>query len=250
MHKNIGFYKEEEMVIMLNTKKVEELSHNAKYIIREMFEHPVPDSIVYAERINDYIKPDFSVKIANEIHYISMKSGTSNVVHQEYVKDFCIYLREKGISNHTLQTILLYQYGDGTLDGTSEKRFPYEKLRYLLADRIKAANAELNANKEFVISIIERAIFKGTNSENIEADYLYHGDKDYGILVSKTQMIKHCHRRDWAYLENLHIGPLLLRPHARYIGKEIRREKSRQRLEFYWANYYADLDYISKRYDG
>ncbi|HOF53677.1 MAG TPA: hypothetical protein PLH17_02915 [Bacilli bacterium] len=250
MHKNVGFYKEEEIVLMLNEKKVCQLSNNAKYIIREIFEHPDEEAVVYAKRLDEFIKPDFYIRIGKNTHYISMKSGSSNTLHQEYVKEFCIYLRERGISNRTLQTILLYQFGDGTLDGTGKERFPYEKLRFLLADRLKEANLELNRDKEFVISIINRVVFKGAREENIEADYVYHGDKDYGILVSKKQMIKHCHRRDWAFIDSLHIGPILLRPHARYVGKEIKREKSRQRLEFYWPNYYADLDYISKRYDG
>ena len=57
--------------------------------------------------------------------------------------------------------------------------------------------------------------------ENIKANYIYHGDADYGVLVSKRQLFKHCIRRDCKWMDNLHIGPMLLNPHARYIGKEI-----------------------------
>lgn len=250
MHKNIGFFKEEELIIGFNYKSIGELTNNGKHVIKEIFGHINDNNKIKCTAVEDYQKPDFCISIGEEKHYVSMKSGRSNIVHQEYVVPFCKYLKERGISNRTLQTILLYQYGDGTLDGSAPVRMTYEKLRYLLRDRIKDANEELNKNKEFVLSIIDRAIFKGAKEENIEADYLYHGDFDYGIVVSKTQLFKHCLRRDWKWMDNLHIGPIQIRPHARYIGKEIKREKSRQRLEFYWANYYEDLDYISKRYDG
>ncbi|MFA5421911.1 MAG: hypothetical protein WC344_03885 [Bacilli bacterium] len=250
MHKNIGIRKEEDLILLLNSKTFGQLSNNGKYIIREIFNHICETSIIKCEKVEEFIKPDFRISVDNVIHYVSMKSGRSETVHQEYVKNFCLYLREQGISNRTLQTILLYQYGDGTLDGSGKERMSYNRLRLLLTDRIKEANEELNKDKEFVIRVIDRAVFKGTLSENQEADYVYHGDADYGILVSKTQLMKHCQRRDWKWMDNLHIGPIQLRPHARYIGKPIKRENSRQRLEFYWAKYSEDLDYISKRYDG
>ena len=79
---------------------------------------------------------------------------------------------------------------------------------------------------------------------------MYHGDVDYGVLASKKQIFKHFLRRDWNYYNNLHIGPIHLRPHARYVGKEIKRATSRERLEFVWVNFAEDIRYISSRYDG
>ena len=58
--------------------------------------------------------------------------------------------------------------------------------------------------------------------------------------------MKHFNRRVLKWMDNLHIGPLLLNHHVRYIGKI---EKSRQRLEFSWPNFKEDLEYISSRYD-
>lgn len=250
MHINKGIYEEEEMVLLFNNKKLSDLSNNAKHFAKEMFGHLDGEKTFISQRVGDYMKPDFSVSYGDETHFVSMKTGRSNTVHQEYVMEFCKFLRTQGISNRTLQTILLYHYGDGTLDGSGKQRMQIEKLKFLLASRIKEANAELNSKKDFVLMIIERAVLKGTREENIEADYIYHGNSDYGVLVSKTQLLKHCNRRDWKWMDNLHIGPILLNPHARYIGKEIKREKSRQRLEFSWPNFREDLEYISSRYDG
>ena len=250
MHKNIGFFKEEEMILQFNGKHFCELTNNSKHFAKEMFGHLKDVDTFICEKVEDYVKPDFKVTCNGETHFVSMKSGRSTTVHQEYVKNFCMFLRDQGISKRTLQTILLYHYGDGTLDGSGKERFTIEKLKYLLADRIKEANEELNSNKDFVLMIIERAVLKGTKEENIEADYIYHGNADYGVLVSKTQLFKHCMRRDWKWMDNLHIGPMLLNPHARYIGKEIKRQRSRERLEFSWPNFREDIEYISSRYDG
>ena len=250
MHKNIGFYKEEGMIRLLNGKKVKDLSNNAKHFVQEMFGHLDPEEVVHAELVGDYMKPDFSVTVGEETHYVSMKSGASDVVHQEYIKDFVKYLRDLGVPNRVLRTLLYYHYGDGTIDGTGERRMEYQEIAHRLADEIKNANRVLNEKKEFVLAFIWRAVWKGSKEENLEADYIYHGDEDYGILVSKTQMEKHCKRRSWDYMENLHIGPILMRPHARYVGKAVKRPKSRERIEFYWPRLSSDLDYISSRYDG
>ena len=51
-------------------------------------------------------------------------------------------------------------------------------------------------------------------------------------------------------MDNPHISPIQFRPHARYIGKEIKNEKRRWEIDFWWANLGADLDYIAERYDG
>ncbi len=250
MHKNIGIYKEEEMILLFNNKKIKDLSNNGRYIIKEIFGHVDQEQTIFCEPIEGYIKPDFVIKYKDETKYVSMKSGSSEIVHQEYVKNFCKFLLEKGISKRTIQTILLYQYGDGTLDGSGKNRMPYEKLRYLLNERIESANDELNKNKDFVLEIVKRTLFKGSNDNSIEADYIYHGDAEFGVVVSRQQIMKHCMRREWKWITALHIGPIMLRPHARYIGKKIKRPRSRERLEFYWPKFYFELDYISKRYDG
>ena len=113
-----------------------------------------------------------------------------------------------------------------------------------------ALNKELNANKQFVKAVIERCLFKGTWEGNIEADYIYHGDVNYGVVCSKAQIMKHVDKRTWEYMDNLHIGPIQFRPHARYINDRIKKEEYRWKVDFWWAKLSADLEYIAERYDG
>ena len=136
------------------------------------------------------------------------------------------------------------------MDGSGEKRMDYRQLIHKLAPRIVELNKELNSNKAFVKEFIYRCLFKGTQEKNIEADYIYHGDINYGVVCSKDQIFKHVDRRSWDYMDNLHIGPIQFRPHARYTNTEIKKEERRWKVDFWWARLSADLDYIAERYDG
>ena len=76
--------------------------------------------------------------------YVSLKSGRAESIHQEYIKNFILFLRSLGISKRTQQTILLYQYGDGTMDGSGKRRMKYHEMRTWLDERIKEAKNKLN----------------------------------------------------------------------------------------------------------
>ena len=250
MHENNGFVNEKEFVFRLDGKRVGDLSNNLKYMIREIFGVYDDEEIVHSGLIDNYQKPDIFIEFRGLKKYISLKSGNAVNVAEEKVDLFIKYLRSKGISKESLKTILYYHFGDKTLNGTGEKRLEYHELFYLLYDRIKKLNEELNKNKQFVIDFVIRSIFKGTSEDNIEADYIYFGNVNYGVLCSKAQIIKHIQRKSWDFMDCPHIGPLLFRPHARYVNKEIKSEKRRNTVDIYWANLFADLTYISNRYDG
>ena len=116
MHKNPGLRKEEELILHLNGRKVGEISRNTKYLLREMFEHLDDDETIICEKVVDFIKPDFYITYKNKTHYVSMKSGRANTVHQESIEKFILWIRTLGISKKTQATILYYQFGDGTMD--------------------------------------------------------------------------------------------------------------------------------------
>lgn len=249
MPSNYGFLREDEMVSRLDGKRVKSLSNNLRNLMRDLFGVLNENAIVHCEKTQDFIKPDFIITYRGEQRFVSMKSGRCEIVHQEIVKNFVLFLRELGVSKRTQQTILLYHYGDGTMDGSAKKRIEYDRLRVLLHDRIKEANEELNKDKNFIMTVVDHCIFKGTIPNATPADCIYHGDYEFGVVATRKQIEKHIYRKDWNYMNNLHIGPLQLRPHARYIGKEIKSEKKRQALECYWPHLGADIDWIAHRYD-
>ena len=177
-----------------------------------------------------------------------MKSGNNTIVHQEYINNFIKLLRDYGFNDYSLKTILYFQYGDGTLDGTGKERMSYATLRKKLENAFIISNKTLNHNKKIVIEMVDRFLFKGSHDDYITADYLYHGDVYFGNIVSRSQVMKHLEFKNWDFYEALHIGPILFRPHARYYKKEIKRPSYRSRVEFYWPTLLSDMHYIRTHY--
>jgi hypothetical protein len=114
---------------------------------------------------------------------------------------------------------------------------------------LERANIELNRNKEIVRKILDRCLWNGSKNSPVKADSIYHGDAEYGLVVTRRQIDRYLEVKNWNWMKNLHIGPLQLRPHARYAGKVVRSEKRRHALICYWANFVPDLNYIAKNYN-
>ena len=248
-HENTGNYNEKYMVKSLNGIKVKNLSNNLRFLIRELFGTVDEEEIIEAGLVDGYIKPDIYIKCSDLKVYISIKEGSSTVVHQDKIDTFVSTLRSFNISEKTIRTILLFQFGDGTTDGSGKKREGYNEVKYHLLNDIAEANIELNKDKYFIKSMITKFVFKGNFEENIEADYLYHGTPEYGFVINKNQLFKHIDRRSWGYYDNLHIGPLLFRPHGRYV-ESLDDEPGRYKVDIYWPNLGHDVAYISERYNG
>ena len=249
MPTNNGKLKELEIIAHLNGKRVGELSNNLKNLLTALYGVLDDNEIVKCELIEEFIKPDFIITYKGIQKYVSMKTGRAECVHEENIKSFILFLRSLGVSVRTQQTILLYHYGDGTLDGSNNERIEYNKLRLMLESRIEEANNELNSSKQFILEVIERCLITGTLEKAIPIDCVYFGDYRFGEVATTRQITTHIKRKSWDWMKNLHIGPIQLRPHARYYNKEIKSEKRRQKLECYWANLSSDISYISSRYD-
>lgn len=137
MATNHGFLKEDEMVVHLNNKKLKDLTNNCRNLIKELFGALDDDALIACTKTEGSVKPDLIIECNGKTRYLSMKSGRSEIVHQEIVKNFVLFLRSLGVSKRTQQTILLFHFGDGTMDGSAKERMSYERIRMLLADRIK-----------------------------------------------------------------------------------------------------------------
>lgn len=249
MPTNLGNFKEKELIANLHNKKVKNLTNNLRNLVTSLFGVLDDKETIQCYKIEDFIKPDFVIVYKGQKKYVSMKTGRAETIHQELVKSFILFLRSEGISKRTQQTILLYQYGDGTLDGTGKSRIDYNQLRVMLDSRIKEANDELNQSKEFIMKVINRCLILGTLENAISIDCVYFGDYHFGVVATINQITKHINRKNWKWMNNLHIGPIQIRPHARYTGKEIKNPKYRNKIDCYWANFGSDIDYISSKYD-
>lgn len=245
---NYGVKNEEDFVFEINNHKFKDLNKNLQYFIHFIFSRVKDDDVLRCYKTEDYIKPDICIEWTDQRAFVSLKYGVSDTIHGESLQSFNNFLRSLGVEERIIKTILLFNYGDGTIDGTGERRKNGLEIRYELKDEIEYLNAKLNESKEFVKAVVSRLLFDGVNPLAYKAQYVYHGNIEYGDIVSKNQVMKHIDRKNWDFMDCPHIGPIVFRPHARYSEKQILNEKFRHELKFTWPNLLSDIRYISKRY--
>ena len=249
MDTNIGIQNEENFVKAINNKTYDELSKHLQYFLHFLF--PVIDTSkkFHCSMTTNYIKPDICISLESEMQYVSLKYGQSDVFHNENILTFIEFLRKNDISEESIKTYLLFHYGDGTTDGTGKNRYTAVELRFHYREELQKLNEELNKNKEFVKKFVDRAMFQGVNSLANRADYIYHGDPDYGIFLSRYQLLNRIETKNFSFMtECVHIGPLVLRPHARYSNKTVRNDQSRHIVEASYPKIVQAIMYIFPRY--
>ena len=248
--KQNGISFEIKMIEALNGKHFKDLNENLRSMVKFMFGDVSDDELVYAEIIDEDVKPDFYVTCKGIKHSVSYKHGKSKQFHAEGLKQFVLWLRDQGISMDSQKTFVLYHYGDGTYTGKGERRFNNYELMHKYEERIKKLNKELNAKPSFVKKFLNRIMFKGTHEEYPEAEFIYLGGVRHGIIVSKDQIMKHFARKQYPMIKIPHIGPIGLRPHARYIDSEVFDVKRRETIDFCWFEMAGELELISEKYGG
>ncbi|MBO6280655.1 MAG: hypothetical protein J6M95_03650 [Bacilli bacterium] len=245
---NKGRLYEDEMIQLINGKKYKDLSPNIQQMIQYIYGVVDPEEVIGCSYAMDLIKPDFVLRIRDDFRYVSMKSGSAETVHCENLVSFIPFLRSLGVSRETLETILLFHFGDGTTDGTGKIRKGYSELIIELRDRIRKANSELNQSSEFIKAFLERVLFRGVSEEAPGADAIYYGDSFFGFTATKHQIRKYIVRKNWNKFDNLHIGPIFLRPAARYLKGETLNVNKRNSVECYWPRMQEDIKYICKNF--
>lgn len=247
---NPGLKNELSIIEAINDKKYNELSNNMKNIVERMFTKIDEDAVFIAEKADPRGKPDIIVHHNGETHYMSVKSGNNEQVHAEALDKFIQFVKSYGFSDATINTMLLFHYGDGTFDGTGTVRHDRDTLMVMMKRDIQSANEELNANRKFMMDLFARVVFDGNYSDLPGADFIYHGNKDYGVLCSRVQIVKHLRRRTYSFITSPHVGPIMYRPYVRYTDfKEMHPEK-RNIVNFKWLGMNGDLSYITDKYDG
>lgn len=239
---------EDELCKALNKKKIGSLNQNLQHFIRHLFPEANFHQKIMCELTDNYVKPDIIITWKRRVARVSIKTGQASTLHGEDIKPFILFLRSIGVSTETQKTILYYQFGDGTLDGSGEKRMNYHDVYNWLEERIAKANQELNDRFEIIEKVVERVVFQGVNPTADPADYVYYGDLDYGVVISRKQIMSHIKKKSWNYFDNLHIGPILLKAHARYAERQIVSDARRRKITCYWSHFAEDMAYIDKRY--
>ena len=246
-----GFEVEEKLCESINNKTYYDLNKNLQYLVFYLFRHLNKEIKFNCFCTKNFNKPDICISQQRDLKYISVKSGQCEGVHNEDLRTFIEFLKENKISDESIETYLLYHYGDGTTDGTGERRMNTIEVRFTYDDRIKKMNEEFNESKDFIKKFANRVLFQGVDPDAVKAEFIYHGDVDYGVFCSRNQIMRHIERRNWDYMQTcVHIGPFTLRPHARYARStynNVKHEDHRHIGSVNYPRFLQDLMYISSR---
>ena len=239
--KNIGISNEYNIVKAYNGKKFKELNSFQKEFMKELFSSLDDESVITASKFTKTAKPDIYLSCGNQIKFISIKSGKTDSVHFEKIKDFILFLRKNGISKETQKTLLLFHYGDGTLTGSGKIRKPFNELIVDLKDKIEKANLELNSS--FIIEkTFYRACIDGNEYRSNSVDYFYYGDEKYGVYISKEKLLSFILRKRHYTYYSPHIGPMTIQPYLRDVNYKSKNTFKRDYLQIKWHYFLADIE--------
>ena len=244
-----GFLNEFQIIDELNEKRFKDLTPFWRDVLLKPVFRSIPvcdEDVLESYKCDINGKPDIAIRLNGITKYISVKSGERNTVHQESLKTFIEFLKQNDISDNTIETLLLFHYGDGTTDGTGEVRFNTRALLSSLSDRLKIANNELNCNRMFISKCIRRFIFDGVDNTKVPAEFLYHGDKDSGYLVTEKDLIKFALwlPMDWMFMP--HIGPMTITPYLRDVEKISKNQYKRDIVNISWRDLRRHLVLIKR----
>lgn len=249
MSLNDGLMNEEQIIRAINGKTYYELNANLQRLVNYLFPTLDRNRKINCCKAEDYTKPDICISQDDKSHYVSIKHGTAEQVHEERLDRFISYLKECGIDDYTIESYLLFHFGDGTIDGTGQTRLDHFNVFVKYNERILKLNEKFNESREFVKNFANRVLFQGVNPLAIPADIIYHGDEEFGSFINKNQIMRHIELRKWGYMTSVvHIGPFILRPRARYPGREVKNDDSRRRVTVSYPKLSNDIMYIFNRY--
>jgi hypothetical protein len=249
MSLNEGALNEERMILAINDKKFEELNPNLQTFIMQLFPELDKSKRLSCCHAEEYTKPDIVISQGPKRRYVSLKTGTSDTMHNEKIEPFIDFLKENGFDDYTIESFLLYHYGDGTTDGSGETRLGVFDVRKKYDERIRALNDAFNRSKDFIKKFADRVMFQGVNPLAMPADVIYHGNEEFGLYMSKYQFMRHVERKTWSYMEfSVHVGPFVIRPKARYPGREIKNDENRRIVVVNYPRIMNDIPWIRNRY--
>lgn len=244
---NDGVENEKQIVDAINERQIKRLAEYQKRFIHEVFVDANDDEVVHAKKVGGQgYKPDVEIEINNLKYNVSVKKGGGNSVHQEKTDYFIHYcMKFLGMTEEERESLLLFLYGDGTVDGDSipEERLKDEELVETYKNEIEIVQKFLDRNKR---NLLERFLIYGRlgRENNIKADYIYHGDAIEGAWCPLDfDTIDYLSSLPNSETAPLSIGPLTIQVWNRNLTGKPELENRRNSIQVKWG---ACKTYVQK----
>jgi len=248
--RNDGIENEKQLVSAFNKKPIQRLSAYQQKFIKDMYQSTSDTDVVLATKVGGMgYKPDVEIEVNGKKHFISVKKGGGNSVHQEKTELFVHYcMTELDMTEIERDSLLMYLYGDGTIDGDSlpEERLKNQELVDTFKIEIEIAQGFLNRNKR---NLLERFLIYGRmgNADGIKADYLYHGDALDGVWCPLNyDTIDYLVEQPNAENSPLAIGPLTLQVWNRNLDGKPEMENRRHSIQIKWGACKTHIEKINQ----
>lgn len=250
MKYNNGRYLESKVVYLLDKTKIQDLNKEMRSFLRMIYGELDDNEIVRCEIVDGFRKPDFYVEYQKIRKYISLKTGNAHNLHEEFLETFIDFLKSINVPEEALNLFKFFFWGDGTIDGTSEKCFTMPEAKVKYPEKVKKFNEYFNSDTKLINLIVRRITFEGRATDNVKADYIFHYEEgQLPTVISKEQVWNYItsKNKEWFYIDNPHIGPLQFC--QRNSNKKSKRyEFERLRVCFWWPRFVADLKFMHKYY--
>ena len=242
-----GYQNEVDFANEINGKEYCNLNNNMKKFIKLIFNDIKENDILECKRYKMKCKADVYIKLNGIIKNISIKSGIRVSVHAEPINDFVMFLKEIKISDNIINYLLLYHYGDFTINGSGNVRLPASEIKEKYQREIQIFNKYVNY-KNIIKKVITRCLFNGASGEKT-ADYIYYGYVPNGIYASKDEIINYfCNNRALEIITP-HFSYLVYQNWNRNIVYNPKLESHRYYCQFKWPTIEVDLKKIRDEND-
>jgi len=242
---NNGKKLELDFVLNLNNHYYYELNLNLQRFIKFAFKDFDCTNKIYCKKLSNKQKADICVSIGDEVKYVSLKSGSQNSVHVEKVNDFIKFLATDGIEESIFCFLLLYHYGDDSLNGDGKVRYSAEECKIKYKTQILQFNRYIN-NSKYLTKIIERFLLIGTNLSNKYVDLIYYGDIDIGIWCTSKELLNFCINHKSLYMNVPQFSVFTYQNWCRNITLSKKSESHRNYMQVKWFSILSDINKIRK----
>ena len=237
---------EDQIINILNENRISSLNSFWKNQIKELFHEDDESAIVIARNVfsNSNYKSDIEIEVKKQKLRVSIKSGSMPILHQEKADYFLSFLSDIGVSQETVNLIVIIAFNDGTSNGTGNKEdFSFKEFYNENIENIKKASEELS-EPDVIRAITLRTLYKIRKEGSFEVDYLYYGNADYGIFVSRNELIKQALEMKTNHYKGLHSGPLFIR--RKHQVEDPYKQYKYETILLTWPTLYRDVNTIKK----
>lgn len=250
--KNDGVENEKRITEAIDGQQLGRVSVYLRSFIQQLDGCAEDKTVISAKKVGGQgFKPDVEIKIGNSSFNVSVKKGGGNSVHQEKTDYFIHYcMKHLNMSEIERESLLLFLYGDGTIDGDSlpEERLSDKELVETFKEEIQVVQRFFDRNKR---NLLERFLIYGRlgKENDVKADYLYHGDAQDGVWCPlDSDAIDYLIEQPNSKEAPLAIGPLTIQVWNRNLEAKPEMENRRHSIQVKWGSCKSHIQKINQAY--